>query len=202
MKIEVATEKPTVNKIIEASIPLFATKGIDAVSVKELAEAAGVNVALISYYFGGKEKLYAFVLESQLAVLGDALAIISKEEISPIMKIRRLADTLVFVHKTNPHIDRLLYSEVIKPTKCFDTIVKKAASQLQLFLRDCIREAISNGEFRSDIDPDFAAISLIRILNLSFISKHLCQDLLPDREDLAEFYVAQSLEIYLKGVIK
>ncbi|SMC79144.1 TetR/AcrR family transcriptional regulator [Sporomusa malonica] len=202
MKVKVATEKPTVNKIIEASIPLFATKGIDAVSVKELAEAAGVNVALISYYFGGKENLYAFVLESQLAVLGDAIEIIRREEISPVMKIRRLADTMVIVHKANPYIDRLLYSEVIKPTKCFDTVVKKAASGLQQFLRDCIREAIAAGQFRSDIDPDFAAISLIRILNLSFISKHLCQGMLPDREDLAEFYVAQSLEIYLKGVIK
>lgn len=201
MKIKVASEKPTVNKIIEASIPLFATKGVDAVSVKELAEAAGVNIALISYYFGGKENLYAYILETQLAVLGDAIEIISKEEISPVAKIRRLADAIVVVHKTYPFIDRLLYGEVIKPSKYFDTIVKKAAFHLQCFLRDCISEAMANGQFRSDIDPDFAAISLIRTLNLSFISKHLSADMLPDQENVAELYVAQALEIYLNGVV-
>jgi len=70
LKVEISTEKPTVNKIIGAAIPLFAAKGVAGISVKELADAACVNIALISYYFGGKENLYAYILESQLAYFG------------------------------------------------------------------------------------------------------------------------------------
>jgi AcrR family transcriptional regulator len=202
-KTKICTEKPTVNKIIEAAIPLFATKGVAAVSVKDVADAAGVNIALISYYFGGKDNLYSFVLENQLAVMGDAIdGIICHEELSPIMKIRRFADTLVEIYKTNPYIDRLFFTELMNPTKCFDSIIESATFRLHRFLRDCISEAISNGEFRSDIEPNFAAMSLIRMLNLAFMSRHFCKELLPNKEGIAERYVAQAVEIYLRGVLK
>jgi AcrR family transcriptional regulator len=201
-KVEICTDKPTVNKIIEAAIPLFATKGIAAVSVKELADAAGVNIALISYYFGGKDNLYAYVLEKQLSILGDAIDIISKEDISAIMKIRRFADNLVVIYSKNPYIDQLFFIEIFNPTKYFDSIVKTAVGRMHHFLRNCISDAVSNGEFRSDIDPAFAAMSLIKILNLSFTSQHLCKELLPDTENLAQRYMAQAVEIYLHGVTK
>ncbi|SCM80854.1 Transcriptional regulator, TetR family [uncultured Sporomusa sp.] len=197
-KAQVSTEKPTVNKIIEAAIPLFATKGLAAVSVKELADAAGVNIALISYYFGGKENLYAFVLEKQLAILESMIDSISKEDISPIMKIRQFAAMLIVTHKENPYIDRLFFVEIFNPTKYFDSTVKIAAHRLHAFLQDCIKDAIS--KVRSDIKPDFAAISLMKILHLSFAPQHVCGNLLPNKEDNAEQYAAQALEIYLYGV--
>lgn len=199
-KGEICAEKPTVTKIIDAAIPLFAAKGLTAVSVKELADAAGVNIALISYYFGGKDNLYAYILEKQLSVLDDALAIIRQEEISPVMKLRRFADILVVAYKKNPHVDRLFYNEIFNPTKYFDSIMKTAVHRLHFFLRDCIYDAVTNGEFRSDINPDFAATSLIKILNLSFTDRRLCKELLPGKEDIAEQYMLQALEIYLHGV--
>ncbi|WP_371371677.1 TetR/AcrR family transcriptional regulator [Sporomusa aerivorans] len=188
------------NKIIEAAIPLFATKGLACVSVKELADAAGVNIALISYYFGGKDNLYAFILERQLALLGDALDSISQEEISPVMKIRRFADILLETYKQSPYIDRLFFMEILSPTKYFDSIVKTAASRLHVFLQDCIKKAVDQGEFRPGIDPKLAAMSLMKILNVSFTSLHFCKGLLDSKEDIADRYMANALEIYLHGV--
>lgn len=42
-------------KILKAAIDLFASDNFNAVSIKEIAIASGVNSALISYYFGGKK---------------------------------------------------------------------------------------------------------------------------------------------------
>ncbi|CQR72998.1 putative HTH-type transcriptional regulator YttP [Sporomusa ovata DSM 2662] len=201
-KKEICTDKPTVNKLIEAAIPLFATKGLAAVSVKELADAAGVNIALISYYFGGKDKLYAFVLENQLAILRDAIDAISKEEISAVMKLRRFADLLIVTNKKNPYIDRLFFTEVFNPTKYFDSLVKSATRHSHFFLQGCIEEAKRNGEFRSDIDSDLAAMSLLKILNLSFTAQDLFKELMPSKQDIAAEYMSQALEIYLNGVAK
>lgn len=201
-KKEICTDKPTVNKLIEAAIPLFATKGLAAVSVKELADAAGVNIALISYYFGGKDKLYAFVLENQLAILKDAIDAISKEEISAVMKLRRFADILIATNKKNPYIDRLFFTEVFNPTKYFDSLVKSATHHSHLFLQSCIEEAKRNGEFRSDIDSDLAAMSLLKILNLSFTAQDLFKELMPSKQDIAAEYMSQAIEIYLNGVAK
>lgn len=200
MKIEVDTEKPTVNKIIEAAIPLFAAKGLASVSVKEVADAAGVNVALISYYFGGKDNLYAFVLKKQLAILGDAMNSISEEKISPVMKLRHFCEMLLVANKKIPHLDRLFFLEIISPTKYFNTIVKASAFRLQLFLQECIKEAIAIGEFRSDIQPEFAALSMMKILNLSFSAQNFFKELLPEGEDFTEQYMSHALQIYLYGV--
>jgi len=200
MKIEVLVDKPTVCKIISAAIPLFAMKGLAAVSVKELAEAAGVNVALISYYFGGKDNLYTYVLENQLAILDDALTVIQQEETCPVVKIRRMALTMARAHKENPYLYRLFYSEVTNPTKWFERFVLTAGHKLNSFCKDCIVEAISQGQFRADLQPDLAAISLIKILNLSLITLFLSKELLPPANDPIEEYTMQALDIYLRGV--
>src|SRR5512138_657276 len=44
-------------QIMEAAEKLFSEKGFDGTSVRDIAEEAGVNLAMISYYFGSKEKL-------------------------------------------------------------------------------------------------------------------------------------------------
>ncbi|HET7577892.1 MAG TPA: forespore capture DNA-binding protein RefZ [Bacillales bacterium] len=44
-------------KVIDAAVELFNAKGFDGTSVRDIASRAGVNVALISYYFGGKRAL-------------------------------------------------------------------------------------------------------------------------------------------------
>ncbi len=56
-------------KLIAAATPLFARKGLHGTNVRELARAAGVNFSMISYHFGGKNGLYAAVLEEQFASL-------------------------------------------------------------------------------------------------------------------------------------
>jgi AcrR family transcriptional regulator len=57
------TDTDTRDRLIASAKTLFAQRGYDGTSVKELAEAAGVNVSLISYHFGGKEGLYRTCLE-------------------------------------------------------------------------------------------------------------------------------------------
>src|SRR5262245_57735090 len=46
------------NRLLAAAKKLFAVRGFDGVSVRDVVAAAGVNVSLVSYYFGGKQGLY------------------------------------------------------------------------------------------------------------------------------------------------
>jgi AcrR family transcriptional regulator len=196
-----SSEKGTAEKIMDAAINLFAKKGFAAVSVKELAQTAGVNIALISYYFGGKENLYAMILERQFAISANAIESIKKEKLTPIEKIRRFADLMVELHKDTSYVDKLIYSEIINPTGCFDKIVRKAAAKIHCFLKDCICEAITEGLFRPDLDPDYAASFLCCNIHFYFITQPISMDLLPARDDQAAYYVSQAIETYLKGVL-
>jgi AcrR family transcriptional regulator len=50
-------------RLLAVATELFGRRGVDGTSIRELAEAAGANVAAVHYHFGGKEELYAAVIE-------------------------------------------------------------------------------------------------------------------------------------------
>ena len=53
-------------RILEAATALFARKGFDGTSIREICKAAGVNICMISYYWGGKQELYNGIIENLL----------------------------------------------------------------------------------------------------------------------------------------
>ncbi|WP_160112459.1 forespore capture DNA-binding protein RefZ [Salicibibacter kimchii] len=61
-----AVNQGTKDKVAEAAIGLFMTKGYSGTSVRAIAGRAGVNVALISYYFGGKKGMLEHLINTYL----------------------------------------------------------------------------------------------------------------------------------------
>ena len=53
-------------QILEVAETLFAEKGFDATSTRDIAKSAGVNVSMISYYFGSKEKLFEEIFKVRM----------------------------------------------------------------------------------------------------------------------------------------
>lgn len=66
-------------RLLLAALEKIGEKGYDNASVREIADAAGQNIAAISYYFGSKEKLYAEVIEGIVSYLKGAFAEVSVE---------------------------------------------------------------------------------------------------------------------------
>src|SRR5215510_1851052 len=53
-----STLDTTRERIVEAAGEIFAEKGFDATTVRDICQAAGANIAAVNYYFGDKERLY------------------------------------------------------------------------------------------------------------------------------------------------
>lgn len=53
-------------RILEAATKLFAQKGFDRTSIREICKKAEVNLCMISYYWGGKQELYQGIIENLL----------------------------------------------------------------------------------------------------------------------------------------
>ncbi len=62
----VVRESKTGDRLFSAAESMFLARGYDRVSVRELTERAGANVAAVNYYFGGKRNLYIEVLRRKL----------------------------------------------------------------------------------------------------------------------------------------
>lgn len=201
MKKEMLHEKSVSHHIMDTAIPLFAMRGYAGVSVRELAQAAGVNNALISYYFGGKKELYAGILSSQFEVMGSAISEIVQETLPPVEAIYRFVQRVNVIHKRHPYLIRLAMSEIINPTDCYESIVKKEIEKINNFFRACIKGGIDNGNFKSDIDPAVVAINLVGMINFYFLAQPLSQELLPGKDKQVEYYIKQSLYNYLQGIL-
>ena len=61
-----ATPDPTREKLLEAAGPIFANRGYQATTIREICAAAGANVAAINYHFGDKLGLYTEVLQQSV----------------------------------------------------------------------------------------------------------------------------------------
>ena len=83
-------------QIIDTAEKLFADKGFEGTSVRDIAKDAGVNIAMISYYFGSKEKLLQAVFEKRSASLYTQISsLIEKKEITSMQKVYLLVEDYV-----------------------------------------------------------------------------------------------------------
>jgi AcrR family transcriptional regulator len=76
--------KPGKQRILDAAERLFARHGFYGVSVRDITEAAGVDVALVSYHFGGKRELFATVFQRRAELL-------NPERLAMLEDVRRSA---------------------------------------------------------------------------------------------------------------
>lgn len=197
-------ENSTRLKLIDVATKLFAKKGFSAVSVRELTEAAQVNVAAISYYFNGKEGLYEAVLLEQLSPILQALQEVQKNDSSsPVERLTLYADHIAHIHALRPFLSRFLFSEATNPTEYGEPIIEKHISQVYQFIFSALREGIARGYFREDLNVTYAAVSLVGILNFYFIAKSLVAKLfpLPNQGTSEAEYVAHAFRVYLHGVM-
>jgi AcrR family transcriptional regulator len=72
-----ADSEATQKRMIDAAVLLFAERGLGSTSVRDVAGAAGVSLAMVSHYFGGKDELYDACIEAtynELSEMKDELA--------------------------------------------------------------------------------------------------------------------------------
>ncbi|MHC4545895.1 MAG: TetR/AcrR family transcriptional regulator [Planctomycetota bacterium] len=66
------SDKPVQDRLLDAAEQLFSEHGFEGASVRDIAGAAGCNIAAVNYYFGSKDKLYTEVWRRQLVQMRDA----------------------------------------------------------------------------------------------------------------------------------
>lgn len=62
--MEKVKDENSKTRILEAATALFAQKGFEGTSIREICKKANVNLCMISYYWGGKQELYQGIIEN------------------------------------------------------------------------------------------------------------------------------------------
>jgi TetR/AcrR family transcriptional regulator len=187
--------------LLAVATPLFAEKGFNGVSVREIAGFAGVNVSMISYYFGGKEGLYGAVLTEQFAVLS-RVAEIAQMDTDPLNKFELYVRATVARYRRNPFLLRFYTSELTNPTPCFTTIVKPAIQGVVKILQEFFTDGLSHHQFREGLDPTDTALALAGMINFYFLLEPATGELVDHSPERDEQLIRHIMDIFKNGVLK
>lgn len=92
-------------RIKEAAHLLFTKKGFDAVKTRDIAKEAGINLALLNYYFRSKEKLFEIVMQENMKeFFMSIIQIINDETTGLKKKIELLVDQYIEILLKNPEL--------------------------------------------------------------------------------------------------
>jgi AcrR family transcriptional regulator len=148
--------------ILDAAETRFSTQGFDATTIKQIAGDAGVNTALIYYYFADKEALYGAMVVRLIAKIAATMSGALAGAATPVDAVREFAKQHNLFLEANPRTPKLIVRELVD----YDAAHAQAAiGQLLAGTFDRLRGAIAAGQaagiFRADLDPRFVAISLV-----------------------------------------
>ncbi|HEY6007688.1 MAG TPA: TetR/AcrR family transcriptional regulator [Geobacteraceae bacterium] len=187
-------------KLMEVGTELFAARGLYGVSIRELSQAAGASISMISYYFGGKEGLYAAVLREQFACF-DQIDEIREQRAEPLAVIEAYLRWTIRRHRSNPHLLRFYTSELTNPTACFATIVSPAINKVLRILAEVIDEGIGQGRFRGDIQAVNASLALAGMVNYFFLSTLATENLISHSPEQDDQLIRQYVAIFTRGIM-
>ena len=159
-------ERNTQKKLLAAAAPLFATGVFNAVTIHQISETAKVNGALISYYYGSKEGLYAAVLECTLYPLLQSLETWKKNTASQsaIEQLRLYVDMVFTQQRQQPFLSQLLLNELIHPTSCGQPLVRNYLDQSFQCIQHMLETGTQSGEFKPSLPTDYVKIMWYSIL--------------------------------------
>lgn len=194
-------------QIIESAELLFAERGFDGTSVRDIAHEVGVNIAMISYYFGSKEKLMEALLEWRVGEIKIRVEnLIKDNRYSPLEKVNMLIDE---------HIDRAMQKHSfhkimvsVQVTNKNPSILK-AANKLKIrnakVIAALIKDGQKKGVFKKNIDLILMLNTLVGTVNQNMMSLDYYREFngqMDMTDDAFHKAIKKKLSIHIKKLFK
>ncbi len=172
--------------ILDAAKAEFAAKGYAGGRVDEIAAHTATSKRMIYYYFGGKEQLYAAVLEEMYGGMRDAEAALALDALPPREAMRRIVEVTFDHHAEHPEFVRLVSVENIheaSTVRASPAIGQRNATVIGR-LEALLARGVPSGDFRAGIDP----------VDLHFLISSFCFYRISNRHTLRAIFGRDTLE--------
>lgn len=159
-------ELSTEDKILLAASKVFTEKGFSGTRTRDIAEEAGINLALLNYYFRSKEKLFEKIMfEKMQQMFGTILPILTDEKTSLDEKIDLATQKYLDLLSENPNLPLFVISEMqkgnsgLKNVLPVETILKNSTMLKQIH------------EKNADINPLHFLMNFLSLTIFPFVTK-------------------------------
>jgi len=140
--------------IINTAEKLFANRGYDGTSVRDIAEEAGVNIAMISYYFGSKEKLIQALFEERTRdIITKIESLLKDESLTPFQKMEVLVDDYVerIMYKQQFY-KVMVHEQLLEKKGVVNSLLNELKKRNAAIVEKLIKEGQEKGVFKDNID--------------------------------------------------
>tara|TARA_R110002126_G_scaffold78630_9_gene195696 strand:+ start:3284 stop:3916 length:633 start_codon:yes stop_codon:yes gene_type:complete len=181
--------------ILQVAESLFAEKGFDATSIRNIAKEAKINVAMVSYYFGSKERMLESLIVYRATDLKLQLDTLRMENLEPLEKINKLIELYITKIHCNAEIYKILHFEFSSKKReiNLETFVEIKKGNLKT-LEQIIEQGQERGLFRKDI--------IIPLITPTILGTYFhFQTNKPFFENLLHLNTKESYENYIKSTL-
>lgn len=159
-------DSTTEEKIKEAARKVFLQKGYAATRTRDIAEASGINLSLLNYYFRSKEKLFQIVMQEKLQKLfGTITPVINDPDTDLEKKIELFAGNYTTILIENPDLPLFVLSELRNDPEKIAVKTGFAKALTQSVLVQQLKER------RPDLNPLHFFMSLLGMTVFPFIAR-------------------------------
>lgn len=161
-ELDISTEE----KIKNAARKVFTEKGYSGTKTRDIALEAGINLALLNYYFRSKEKLFELVMMEKIQKLFGVLApVLNDAALTLDRKFETITENYIDMLSQNPDLPIFVLSEIRNnPTRFGEMInAKKLLTESHL-----VKQL---AEVRPDLNPVQVIMSLLGMCIFPFIGK-------------------------------
>jgi AcrR family transcriptional regulator len=191
-------------QILLVAETLFAEKGFDGTSIRNIAKEAKINIAMVSYYFGSKERLLESLIFYRTKDLKIQIENLLIEDLDPIAKINKLIEIYINRINSNKGIFRILHFEMATKKKELNikSFYELRKSNLKS-LEAIIIEGQNKGVFRKDISIPLLTPTILGTFFHFHMNKEYFMGLLNlNTEDLYNNYIRVNLTKHIQQTIK
>ena len=197
-----AQPEETREAILRAALQEFALEGVAGARTDHIARAAGVNKALLYYYFKDKETLYGASIDRIFAGLKERLVPVLDSALPPREKLLAYAGAHFDYISQSGFIARMVGREVMRAGRAgsphLRRIGKNYLRPVHGRLRKLLTEGIASRDFR-ELDVDQFIVSMVGIIVFYFMASPMVQ-MLSGQDPLAPERIAARKQAVLQVI--
>ena len=195
-------------QILAVAERLFSEQGFNGTSVRDIASAAAVNVAMISYYFGSKEKLLEAIFDYRISATAIQLEhLVAQTEIEPMQKIDMLVDHYCDKLQNNTCFFKIMQSEQLNGhfNKDLSEVVFQSKKKNFDLIASLISEGQKKGIFKKNVDVSLLVSTLVGASNQIYMGHgyykriHQLDEM---EDDKFQALLKKRMKVFLKNMFK
>jgi AcrR family transcriptional regulator len=189
------SNKPsTEEKILASAKKIFYQKGLKGARMQEIADDAGVNKAMLHYYFRSKQKLFDQVFSQSVRSITPQLMDVFMESSGLQTKIAHLVELTIDLFLEEPFLSNFIVNELSNnPEKLFQSILEYddgMVGKVLPLISSQIQEGIEQGSIKSDMKPSELIINILSLCLFPIMAQTVLQRMLDiDDERMQRFMV-------------